>query len=246
MYKRIYDDFKHEISFYFDLRSNAHHDQYVYKKKIMKLLNVNYVSNFIINIVASNILVDKKLHFDTTYDHFHKNDTFVVFVSRINAHYVFENNKIFEKMKSFSVTIRKIFTLKWHQLFAHANNNAIQHLQQAAEKMKFINKNKMFLINKCEKCALFKIHKIVSRSFEKSKISNKSFYRIIYDFIDMTTILNKHKWIFYVACFEIDFHMIYTHENKKSTIEMLIRVIHTIETRYKKKWCLYASTKNVH
>ena len=51
----------------------------------------------------------------------------------------------------------------------------------------------MFLINKCEKCALFKIHKIVSRLFEKSKISNKSFYRIIYDFIDMTTILNKHK-----------------------------------------------------
>ena len=29
--------------------------------------------------------------------------------------------------------------------------------------------------------------------------------------------------------------MIYTHENKKSTIEMLIRVIHTIKTRYKKK-----------
>ena len=82
------------------------------KKKTMKLLNVNYVSNFIINIVASNILVDKKFHFDTTHDHFHKNDTFVVFVSRINAHYVFENNKIFEKMKSFSVTIRKNFTLK--------------------------------------------------------------------------------------------------------------------------------------
>ena len=59
--------------------------------------------------------------------------------------------------------------------------------------MKFINKNKMFLINECEKCAFFKIHKIVLRSFEKLKILNKSFYRIIYDFIDITTILNKHK-----------------------------------------------------
>ena len=101
--------------------------------------------------------------------------------------------------------------------------------------MKFINKNKMFLINKCEKCAFFKVYKIVSRSFEKLKISNKSFYRIIYDFIDITTTLNKDKWIFHVACFEIDFYMIYTHENKKSIIKMFIRIIHTIKTRYKKK-----------
>ena len=216
------------------------------KKKIMKLLNVSYVSNFIINIVADSILVDKKFHFNTTHDHFHKNDTFVVLISRINAHYVFENNKIFKKVKSFAVIVRKIFTLKWHQFFVHANNDVIQHLQQIVEKMKFINKNKMFLINECEKCVFFKIHKIVSRSLEKLKISNKSFYRIIYDFIDITTTLNKHKWISHVACFEIDFHMIYTHKNKKSIIKMLIWVIYIIKTRYKKKWCLYVSTTNVH
>ena len=29
--------------------------------------------------------------------------------------------------------------------------------------------------------------------------------------------------------------MIYTHENKKSTIEILIKVIHTLETKYEKK-----------
>ena len=81
--------------------------------------------------------------------------------------------------------------------------------------MKFINKNKMFLINKCEKCVFFKIYKIVSRSFEKSKISNKLFYWIIYNFIDITTILNKHKWISHVVYFEIDFYIIYTHKNKK-------------------------------
>ena len=51
----------------------------------------------------------------------------------------------------------------------------------------------MFLINKCEKCVFFKIYKIVLRSIEKLKISNKSFYWIIYNFIDITTTLNKHK-----------------------------------------------------
>ena len=42
-------------------------------------------------------------------------------------------------------------------------------------------------------CFFLKIYKIVSRSFKKSKISNKSFYRIIYNFIDIITTLNKHK-----------------------------------------------------
>ena len=51
----------------------------------------------------------------------------------------------------------------------------------------------MFLINECEKCVFFKIYKIVSRLFEKLKILNKLFYRIIYNFIDITTTLNKHK-----------------------------------------------------
>ena len=51
----------------------------------------------------------------------------------------------------------------------------------------------MFLINKYKKYAFFKTYKIVLKSFKKLKISNKLFYRIIYDFIDITTTLNKHK-----------------------------------------------------
>ena len=76
------------------------------KKKSMKLLNVNYVFDFMINIVANSILADKELHFDTTHDHLHKNDTSIVFVSRVNAHYVLENNK-FEKMNIFVVIVRQ-------------------------------------------------------------------------------------------------------------------------------------------
>ena len=82
------------------------------KKKQMKLLNVNYVSNFMINIVVESIFVDKEFHFDTAHDHLHKNDIFVVLVSRIKAHYVFENNKNFEEMSIFAVIVRKNFTSK--------------------------------------------------------------------------------------------------------------------------------------
>ena len=230
------------------------------EKKSMKLLNVNYVSNFMINIVAKNILVDKELHFDTIHDHLHKNDIFIVFVSRIKTHYVLENNKKFEETSNFAVTIRKNSTSKWHQLLVHASNDAIQHLQQTVEEMKLTNKDKMSLINKCEKCALFKAHKIVFRSHEKSETSNKPFYRIIYDLIDMTTTLNKHKWISHVTCFETNFYMMYTHESKRSATEILIKAIHIIETRYKNKmmfvrfdderslnnaWNIYCVFKNI-
>ena len=204
------------------------------KKKSIKFLNVNYVFDFMINIVANNILAEKELHFDTTHDHLHKNDTSIVFVFKVNTHYVFENNK-FEKMNVFIVIVRKDSISEWYQLLAHANNDAIQHLQKIAEKMKLINKNKMSLTSKCEECALFKAHKIVFKSSEKFKISNKSFYRIIYNLINMTTTLNKHKWISHVKCFETDFHMIYTHENKEQITKMLIRIIHIIETKYENK-----------
>ena len=77
------------------------------KNMNMNFRNVNYVFDFMINIVANNIFADKKFHFDTTHDHFHRNDIFVVLVFKIKAHYVFENNKKFEKVNSFAIIVRK-------------------------------------------------------------------------------------------------------------------------------------------
>ena len=103
------------------------------EKSTMKLLNVCYVFDFMINIVASNILADKELHFDTTHDHLHRNDTSIVLVSKVDAHYVFENNRS-EEMNIFAAFVRK---------------DTIS--EEVAEEMKLTNKNKMSLINKCEK-----------------------------------------------------------------------------------------------
>ena len=81
------------------------------KKKSIKILNVNYVFDFIINIVANNIFANKNLHFDTTHNYLHKNDKSIVFVFKINAYYIFENNK-FKKMNIFVVIVRQKFFLK--------------------------------------------------------------------------------------------------------------------------------------
>ena len=82
------------------------------EKKLIKFLNVSYVLNFIINIVAKNILANKKFYFDTTHSYLYKNNTFIVFVSKIKTHYVFKNNKNFKEINIFVVIIRKNFTLK--------------------------------------------------------------------------------------------------------------------------------------
>ena len=100
LYRRIDNYVRHEIIFDFNIWSNKNQRQYICKKKSMKFFNVVYVFDFMINIVANSIFANKNLHFDTTHDHFHKNDKSIVHVSRINAHYVFENNK-FEKMNIF-------------------------------------------------------------------------------------------------------------------------------------------------
>ena len=162
------------------------------EKSNIQFLNVIYVLNFIINIVVENILENKKFYFDIQHRHFHWNNFVVIYVLKIENHYVFENNREFEEIIAFATFIRINFTYDWHQFFVHVNNELIQYLTTIVKEIKFIDKESILKINKCETCTFVKAHKIVSRFFEKSKISKKLFFRIIYDLIIMNTIINKN------------------------------------------------------
>ena len=50
----------------------------------------------------------------------------------------------------------------------------------------------VFKINKCKICALAKAHKLIFRFSAKSKISNKLFFRVTYDLIQLNIIMNKN------------------------------------------------------
>ena len=82
------------------------------EKKIMTLLNVIYISDFMINIVADSILKNKELHFNTQHRHLHRNDSTVVLIFRVELHYVFEDNKEskFKEMTAFATFIQADFT----------------------------------------------------------------------------------------------------------------------------------------
>ena len=98
------------------------------EKSTMKLLNVCYVFDFMINIVANNIFENKNVHFNAEHRHLYRKEIqqiFFVLVSRIDAHYVLEDNRFkFEEVSIFAIIVRKKTTV--------------------AEEMKFTNKNKMF------------------------------------------------------------------------------------------------------
>ena len=84
----------------------------------MILLNVIYVSDFLINIVAESILEDKELHFDTQHRHLHRNGSPIILVPKISAHYVLKDNR--EPEGVFATFIRAGYTHDEHKLSALA------------------------------------------------------------------------------------------------------------------------------
>ena len=90
-------------------------------------------------------------------------------------------------------------------------------------------------INKCKICALAKAHKIIFRFSAKAKTSNKSFFNVTYNLIQLNAIMNKNQWISHVACFEYNFYLMFTHAYKSEAIEILIKIINIIEIEYNDK-----------
>ena len=93
----------------------------------------------------------------------------------------------------------------------------------------------VFKINKCEICILTKTYKLIFQFSAKSKTSDKSFFRITYDLIQLNIIMNKNQWISHVICFEYNFYLIYIHAYKSKTSEIIIKIINFIETKYNNK-----------
>ena len=77
--------------------------------RIITLIDVAYIFDFMINLVTNNILTNKNLHFDTQYRCLHKNENIVVNVHKIEKHYVLKNNTKFEEM--FSTVVRTDSTI---------------------------------------------------------------------------------------------------------------------------------------
>jgi hypothetical protein len=90
--------------------------------KLMTLLNVAYVSNFMTNAVSQNLLYVKDLYFDNDKLHLHKKENIIAWVKRFNDHYLLKNNTAETVACFISSTItalstqmiKKITEFEWH------------------------------------------------------------------------------------------------------------------------------------
>ena len=201
--------------------------------------NVAYIPNFNVNLLAGAVLEDKGIHFIPRLRLLHNNEgKTMMYVTRTGAHYVLEDNTqdtningAFANQKA--TPAKSATTSKWHQLLAHAGNDALQHLAAAAEGVEVVDNSKAPDMSNCETCVLLKAHRIVSRSSYKAEISSTPFFRITYDLMQMSTAMNQEQWVSHIACSEYDFQMVYTHKHKWEATEILRKAIKTIRTRSK-------------
>jgi hypothetical protein len=213
--------------------------------KTMTLENVAYISNFMTNLIAQSLLKRKGLCFDDWKMHLHVEDATVVNVQAYDEHYLLENNtsssavnqqKVNQRVYIAAKSIKSETAYQWHQLMTHASSEVIQHLKTSAEeeKMKITDKsdNSVLKTHECESCALSKMHKIIFRSAENVETSDKSFFRVTYDLIQLGPAFNKNEWVSHFACHAIDFNLVFTHEKKSDASRIVREAVNLIETRF--------------
>ena len=195
--------------------------------KDLIVTNVSYVPNFMTNLVSSTHLQNKgNVYQDAENRRLQRGGkTFFTYTERFGLFLLEDNTDGHSDIAPSSFIAAKSGTTKeWHQLLAHAANDAIQHLPQAAEGVKITDKDKVPATNECQTCAVSKAHQIISRSTFKQEDSEEPFHRITYDLIPMTSALNKHAWISHVACAKTDFHLTDTHRLKSEAVKHYARL----------------------
>ena len=141
------------------------------EKKSMKLLNVSYVSDFMINIVADSILENKEMHFSTKHRHLYRKETQISFVlvSKVGAHYVLEDNRS-EEMSIFVVIVQKTKSLS-------SSESALMLTSSDTSKAKFVKITIIAVTTSSEiKAKFVRITSVAESTFSATSTSKKSIF----------------------------------------------------------------------
>lgn len=205
----------------------------------MTLGDVAYVPDFMTNVVGLDRLKRRDVFFDNEKNHLHRRGKTLAWVKPFGGHYLLEDN--IEKA-SFAISSPKKPSKKsatgyqWHQMLGHASDEAIQHLQASAEGVKIVDSGTPIpKTNKCQPCALAKMHRVISKNSENAESADIPFYRITYDLMQLAPALNGDQWVSHFACHFSDFHLVYTHQRKAAATEIIRQAINLIETRFSRK-----------
>ena len=215
----------------------------------MILLNVAYILDFMTNLVSENILCSKSLYFDNSRMHFHWDSQTVGYAEQFHGHYLLENNTQSTLQSSnpgaFSLLTKTSTMTEWHQILGHLFHNTVAHLESSAEGVKVLKagNSQVPKTNKCQTCALSKSHRVISCSSDKFESSDKSFHRVTYNLMSLTTAMNKNQWVSHFSCIITGFNLVFTHLRKSDATEIIQKALNIIETRYNAKVIFFRSDR---
>ena len=208
------------------------------------LLNIQYILDFITNLVSGNILQDKGLDIDSQYCRLYRNSETVLIYTRVNMHYLIRDNtkdtvNETKVLASFSAALVKGGTIQeQYQILIYTSNQAIQYLESAIKGVKLLNNARVPPRKEYEIYALSKVYRIILRSLNKVDFSDKPFYRIIYDLIQIKPVLNNYYQILSITYSELDFQLIYIYQRKREATAMLKKLVYIISIRFSAKIAL--------
>ncbi|KAF4301704.1 Integrase catalytic core [Botryosphaeria dothidea] len=147
------------------------------KSKVITLRDVAYVLVFMGNLVSISKCNEKDVHMDTKSLRLYKDDT--ISVPAITS----------------AATTRSLPAEQWHGVFAYANYHAIKALLIAVTGVEFTND---VVPVYCDTCSRAKAYQLVARDSSPEEARNESFFRVLFDLIQMTPAFNQHEWITYI------------------------------------------------
>lgn len=166
----------------------------------------------------------KGVHFDSSVPHMHSEGKTVFQIYHLGGHYTFMNAHshiaaISKQGTTYQVHVankKSRTALEWHSIMAHPSHDTVMQLEKSSSNVVIsdISLSQVPKTNECETCALTKSHHIISRSSEKSEISEALFHRVTFDLMQFNTALNGDQWCSHLACSTTDFNLIYTHRHK--------------------------------
>lgn len=198
------------------------------------LTEVAYIPRFMTNLVSVSIALSKNCFWDTKNIQLLYDDQHLCKVLRHQGLFLLENNSnsVGVDHTANPVSLRASTAEKWHRTLAHANSEVIEHLQSNVEGISVTSDLSVPKTAQCQTCALSKAHKIISRSPDKEEDSQKPFFRISFDLIEMQRAYNQDKWVSHFTCTKTDFTFVFTHPNKSDILYLIQFVIKMIKTRY--------------
>ncbi|KAF4311325.1 Integrase catalytic core [Botryosphaeria dothidea] len=193
------------------------------KSKVITLRDVAYVLVFMGNLVSISKCNEKDVHMDTKSLRLYKDDTIVCVLTPSEGQFFL---KLYQAESvpaiTSTTTTRSLLAEQWHGVFTHANYHAIKALLTAVTGVEFTNDVVPVHYDTCSRA---KAYQLVARDSSPEEARNESFFRVLFDLIQMTPAFNQHEWITHIECIKSNYVFTRTYMLKSDYNTLILDIL---------------------